>query len=1494
MKLGGRVGIKRPVVADSYDRTVGWDRSDATDRSGTRTPGFQSSLGALPRFACASTHALVGALFAAGSPQPNGTTEKPTLATADRLQLAATSSRPDVFKQFKDDKDLDVRLALVKNTNFRDQPWFQDFRSLYEAVARVRTIAGESYAGSSLDSLRTNVDFSKVSPLLDQALAIIARDDPDPKVRYALALNTTLTDPQRALFDNDAFLPIHRKRATHSDAVRVFDVLKVEGSDNIFFLISDTNRARVRRELVRLQQELGKEHYADAVGFLFEKKCFDPSFSSHVVLQEFSLLSPLDEILADRLLATGSDIVADGIVHNEGYTCTTLQLERMYAFASAGTRALIVHQENCSASITAAYAKDYAGDPLKFVELAASPHVAAYVSQLEQLQGLQPIVHLHAARNPKTPPAFLQKIASATNDISVQAALLQNPQTPVDLKRRYAQDPHVFWELAVQASGLDAMIAAVYFSPLFTAAEQEAYRSMIEIEANRHTDVVTDTDLKVKFLRSSYFNRRRIGEFVDSLAQEYHENLVDVLLGRPDLSKKELMTIARAAAAHSLNDHPLLFAHQNFDSAMLVELCANAPGLQSRGGEWIAIQRRDFIVLYLESRPPDQRLKGYVMARFQEDPEHYFEAVLALGDEALSFLAEESRFAPALASHLIHGVGFFYYRETLHMPEQWKDDKKQEARVRTLWDGVVKKGWAARLFRLALRGDSLNNLERLVISRTPGLAPDLYRRTYQTEQQWLADATAGKKGIEPNDMTEMVRYRAVMRYLRDNPDTPTDVLQAMKAHAQWLDDKIALARILEKRGIPDRDLSLLVDVHGLLTATDRNTTGELKALYAADPNRFLDTLDVVLGIIPLTRDAPILSWLPMGYLRRRFYSFEEGAVLGFAQLERFFDEIYLGDEHDPFLTELLAGKSAFTRAFVLTLLPTLNRSPERHDELKHLVAKLESVHLFDNSFLEYYLVSQLFIVRDAMQNGFIPPDQCYALLEQLVAQVQADVDDYGKMDLNDFFARGRRRLVTSLLGSSVFRERISGKETEEELRKWEILLQLGVRGIVAYSELVKTRRDVAIAKQFESSFFGSGETDKATPPYLQYDFHKAIFTTSQRITRYQASPNVERLQKIGLERDNAMYSDGTMTGDLSLIGGISPYGSNVEGTFYAELGHHFSEHVYGFKRLAAEHQNPDKWSMNYLALYEFDDRMAFAHPPLALEREEHLRDVLAAYRSLDQVHHRVAWRVLSAAPGTRKDLLKQLEGIKPEQFTSRKGFYLFGNARRVLQRANQGQAPETFEQVILGEGLYEAWKEGVLQLPPDLATVLLVELRGVEKRRQEIERFPMEERHAVEGGNFLSTYKSVYSMNGVPARPIISEKDDEQGRQDFSSLNRDEQHLTAEWLVYYTKRYARTLLLGGRLAPEEYFYFIHNVPLATKLLLKERKSLTMTDVIERIRSLTPEKLGRTIVDNGLLLAVSQPGKNRWISRLETKFRANSRWTLADLEVEIKRTRHLFH
>lgn len=58
---------------------------------------------------------------------------------------------------------------------------------------------------------------------------------------------------------------------------------------------------------------------------------------------------------------------------------------------------------------------------------------------------------------------------------------------------------------------------------------------------------------------------------------------------------------------------------------------------------------------------------------------------------------------------------------------------------------------------------------------------------------------------------------------------------------------------------------------------------------------------------------------------------------------------------------------------------------------------------------------------------------------------------------------------------------------------------------------------------------------------------------------------------------------------------------------------------------------------------------------------------------------------------------------------------------------------------------------------------------------------------------------------------------------------------------------ARALLAEGKIRPEDYFYFIKNMPAATKLLLAEGRISNMSDVAKIIGEMTPERLGEIVI-----------------------------------------------
>lgn len=1498
---GEKIAIK-PAELDSYRKTVAAEdpRSD-TEPARTQEAGTFSASHDAPSLVSYPPRKFAGSVFRRDAPLPNGH----DTGEANRMQLAASSGDKKYFDAFKDDPDLEVRFALLKNPNFRDQPWFQEYKELYENYKRLRTIALGLYATNKLDSLKTDSDLKAVVAKFDKILPVLAKIETNPRIRYTVALNQSLTGDQRALFANDPFAPIHRKLGTKPKAMELFDLIKKARTE---WTASKEWDEMWEKGFKAWRGEGSGAEYAEAVADMHACRFFDEDVSSAVIEGEFLPMIPITGEIAGKLISLKKGDVIGTLLASKEYVFSSDQIRAMYAFAPDKSMAAIMRKPNLPADLAASYAKKFEGRPKNLLALATSPYVDAYYERLAALAGTdKDALRKAAVENPLSGQDVLIKVAAAWKNPNTddKAKLFRHKNTPFFIRRLYATDAEIFKSIASGEKDLDKLIEDVYLSNDFTTGEKEQHLAMIRDVMAQYYDEKYPDPKYFNFFDSKFAPRDALRRAIIGKPRELYYAVV-ACQRRKDLTREELLAFFKSIADQSCGflyaGNEALFDHPNIDSGVIIEAAEYAAKAKKNDPGAAAGLQQDFITGYLQQHPAGKRLKDYIYKRLEETKgtdqfSYYMGIVFALSGRSLDIFEPGRPFSEELREKLIFYVGLANFVLRINDGNKKRSWDKTYDIALDLWKEIKARGRAGEFLK-AVPYDTDNYL-RSVVADTPGLDPEFYKKAYEKEMSdrkfygtdnngdhiaflealWKNPSVGADVLLKSADSVE-TSGQAIMLAgnLKEKGLPDGAALEKAKVLASSIDEALQVSKILKDRGRPDPALSLAEKIHEASKKWDgKSPPAEFEALYKEDPETFLRVLDRFFS----SYDTSKFDFLPASYVKSNFYSFDPKKVRSSAGREDLFGEIYLSGYGDPFVEELLTGKSVFTRAFMLTMLPNLSLDEARRGDLTNLAGALEKIELFDNSFLEYYLTSQMLLVRDAFANGYVPEDRKYELLSRMVAFAKEDIENYGKVEDKIFFKNGRTRLVRELLKHSIFAARVKEPLSGMDMDKWEMVLHLGVRGVARFDKLEAIRKKVAIG-----GLYGAGASKQQEfPEHLQDGFHKAIYAVSERIGQYMASPNPKFIDGAGLEKENAFYAAGSMSADFSLVGGVVPYGNNIEGAFYSELGHHFADHVFSPDQIIGKYFSM-KPKMNYMSIFEFDDRMAGAIVPPSLEDASALQNATRKYQQLDRAYINLSEDIVSMDKDARKNLLEKAKQARPEQFSSRKNYYLFANAARALEHAANGQAPDTFEMIILGEGMHAAQADGALEIP------FKDSLQNVKKFAGSVAELPFIERQAFSGGNFLSTYRNAYPMDAVPLQPVVPEKMDGKGRPDFSYLNLDEQHLTAEWLVYYAKRHARSLLAEGRLEPGDYFPFVKNIPFATKMLFEREVPFDMTDAAARIKELDPASLGQMIVRSGRPLAMDLDKDNRRFHILEKKFKANPDWTLEKLEAEIEKARRL--
>ncbi|MFH0799033.1 MAG: hypothetical protein V2A66_02485 [Pseudomonadota bacterium] len=353
----------------------------------------------------------------------NGEAEKPAaevnLGTTrdDRLQLAATSNDRRVFEKLKDDKDLEIRLALLDNKNFAGQPWLKKFKALYGSVRRARTIVKSSFKDEKLDSFDHTIDLNAICGKfgsLDEILALFAKYESDPRIRYAIALNDKLTEAQKKLFAEDAFIPIRRKINPPQRAIGLFDLIDGIDVNKLYLNVSEGENA-FRKPLNAFRDKVGQEEFERLVLEISSKNYFESKKNPALHLIRTLQYASLSSGLVDRLLSLKNIDACRSILWNDNYEPSAPQIAGIYKDFPSALGMSLVKKRNAPQEVIADFAHRNASDPKRMRELIYSPQVSKYfdlvIAPVKEKKELR-LLWDAAANNPNASPALLERLLS--------------------------------------------------------------------------------------------------------------------------------------------------------------------------------------------------------------------------------------------------------------------------------------------------------------------------------------------------------------------------------------------------------------------------------------------------------------------------------------------------------------------------------------------------------------------------------------------------------------------------------------------------------------------------------------------------------------------------------------------------------------------------------------------------------------------------------------------------------------------------------------------------------------------------------------------------------------------------------------------------------------------------------------------------------------------------------------------------------------------------
>jgi len=543
-------------------------------------------------------------------------------------------------------------------------------------------------------------------------------------------------------------------------------------------------------------------------------------------------------------------------------------------------------------------------------------------------------------------------------------------------------------------------------------------------------------------------------------------------------------------------------------------------------------------------------------------------------------------------------------------------------------------------------------------------------------------------------------------------------------------------------------------------------------------------------------------------------------------------EVFLGEIEEKWVRARLEKAEVLTQSVFLTLMPVLNLAEEYRPHFDQLAEEWDQLSLPESSCLEYLLAFQLYLVREASARGYLTPEATYQVLSVFIRRALEDPAQCltEGTDLKKSFSKRLEDSIRIVLKHSLFQQRPDTQDLKtEDLELWSLFL-VGGSHALAYRKNLEWMRQHTNFRGFKAE----GHESDAFPLYLQPHMAWMIYLALTDVQRYQIAHRKELPDRIGFTEGKGEHSQYGINGDVSLLGGLHIYGSNLDVIFRSELGH--------FSALPALPRLEFFWEEKRTrkSITEFDDRTALSQVPPSFETPSFLSDALSRYADFDGHCLELGKRASTLDPADLKKLLLKLKAIDKNSFSSRTEALYARSALWILSHLVYDQAtPLELDLMILGRGLWSMHSRVSLDFEQTL-------LKALGKSWSRVQTLPISERQYLDGGVYVSTLHLPFPQTAAPLQPLSPAFFDDEEKASFEHLSREEGHVLAEWLAYYTKLRARELAARGILAEEEFLPFIHNAPYALRTTLKkaleEKQPLRMTDIVDRIRSLTPEEL----------------------------------------------------
>lgn len=434
------------------------------------------------------------------------------------------------------------------------------------------------------------------------------------------------------------------------------------------------------------------------------------------------------------------------------------------------------------------------------------------------------------------------------------------------------------------------------------------------------------------------------------------------------------------------------------------------------------------------------------------------------------------------------------------------------------------------------------------------------------------------------------------------------------------------------------------------------------------------------------------------------------------------------------------------------------------------------------------------ILRDSVRQGILGSGTALKIFNDLAEKgISLDAWQQQKTEL-------LREIVLSSNLKPAVKEDLIGQLPDQI----EFFLRCGSDGLLNYNRYRK--------------FFDNLIIDNI-PEQLHHDMARSVWFELISLTHNQLFIEPHYITHLSLIRFNGEVVVGTDSFKISFPV-VNPLEMMpADSTIRAELGHIMDFALFRSKE-AQE-------TVYYSPFGEFQDRSAMLYLPADLDDSILAKPVVELYKNHDNAMIAIFDRAVELAGQSRSSLSRYLWSIfntyKPADITDS---FFYKNMHQIITVTEDPAKISPLEKRLIGESLYRAVIDN-----PEFSS----QIKTAKTAKDAISKLHWNTRVFFEGGTYMTTYGSAYPQILPPILPIT-------GAITRDLLDKQEAHVSGEWLSFFFRSQIREMLRTGKLTHQmlaQFYrtaiYYLHNTVYKNGVPKPE-------EVIDAIRNLDPDTL----------------------------------------------------